>query len=275
MSKVENAVLWMIKMANDNTHGYDQINRWGPDYDCSSFVITAFEQANIPVKSNGATYTGNMKNTFVKSGFEIITSKINLTTGAGLKRGDVLLNEIHHTAVCIGNGSIVQASINENGTITGGESGDQTGGEINIRTYYNRPWDCILRFPLNEPNRTISADFTYTIKAGDTLSAISADLGVSIGYLKRWNSIADINKITAGDVLKLHYGKIRVTAKAAPVRKKPRVEGKKVRTAKKNEEFYLYGGKTNTKGNKWFKVWNVENGVPIMRYIYSKHCQRI
>lgn len=35
MEKIENAVNWIKKVANDNTHGYDQTNRWDPDYDCS------------------------------------------------------------------------------------------------------------------------------------------------------------------------------------------------------------------------------------------------
>lgn len=51
----------MIDIANDDSHGYDQDNRWGPDYDCSSFVISGFEQAGIQLETNGATYTGDLK----------------------------------------------------------------------------------------------------------------------------------------------------------------------------------------------------------------------
>ena len=65
MTKTESAVQWAINIANDNRHGYSQANRWGnPDYDCSSLVISAWQQAGVPVKSNGATYTGNMYNVF-------------------------------------------------------------------------------------------------------------------------------------------------------------------------------------------------------------------
>ena len=42
---VESAVQWAIGIANDNSHGYDQGSRWGPDYDCSSLLITAYQQA--------------------------------------------------------------------------------------------------------------------------------------------------------------------------------------------------------------------------------------
>ena len=41
MTKTEKAVTWAIRIANDPAHGYDQDNRWGPDYDCSSLVISA------------------------------------------------------------------------------------------------------------------------------------------------------------------------------------------------------------------------------------------
>lgn len=146
MTKTEAAIQWMEKTAQDNSHGYDQTNRWGPDYDCSSAVITAWENAGVPVKTNGATYTGNMLGVFLKCGFRDITSQVNLSTGAGLKRGDVLLNTSHHTAMYCGNGQEVEASINEKGTATGGKPGDQTGREFLIRSYRNYPWNCVLRY---------------------------------------------------------------------------------------------------------------------------------
>ena len=44
MTKIEKAVTWALAIANDNTHGYDQQYRWGPDYDCSSLIISAWQQ---------------------------------------------------------------------------------------------------------------------------------------------------------------------------------------------------------------------------------------
>ena len=35
----------------------------------------------------------------------------------------------------------------ERGGIKGGKAGDQTGNEWNIRSWYNRPWSCVLRYP--------------------------------------------------------------------------------------------------------------------------------
>lgn len=148
MGKTEKAIQWMEQTARDNSHGYDQRYRWGEkgDYDCSSAVISAWQAAGVPVKTNGATYTGNMKPVFLRCGFKDITSSVNLATGAGLQRGDVLLNTTHHTAMYCGNGKLVNASINEKGGAVGGVPGDQTGREFVIRSYYNYPWDCVLRY---------------------------------------------------------------------------------------------------------------------------------
>lgn len=148
MSKVENYTSFAENIARDNTHGYDQRDRNGnPNYDCSGLVCDAVERAGIKVKEAGASYTGNMLSAFKKAGFKDITSQITLSTGAGLKRGDVLLSVGHHTAIYCGDGKMVDARINEKGTTTGGKSGDQTGHEIEIHAYNNHPWTNVLRYP--------------------------------------------------------------------------------------------------------------------------------
>lgn len=146
--RIDKAINWMEDTARDDRHGYCQDHRWGEDgdYDCSSAVITAWEQAGVPVKSKGATYTGNMLSVFKANGFVDVTAQVNRSTGAGLKRGDVLLNTVHHTAMYCGDGKEVEASINEKGTAHGGTPGDQTGKEFLIRTYRNYPWTNVLRY---------------------------------------------------------------------------------------------------------------------------------
>ena len=49
--------------------------------------------------------------------------------------------------------------------------------------------------------RTATATCAYTVKRGDTLSAIACRLGVSVGYLARKNSIINPNRIYLGDNL--------------------------------------------------------------------------
>ena len=153
----EKAIRQMETWAKDDSHGYDQDYRWGEkgDYDCSSAVIQAWQNAGVPVKSGGATYTGDMKNVFLKNGFKDITVSVNRGTGTGLKRGDVLLNEAHHVAMYCGAGKEVEASINEKGTAHGGQPGDQTGKEFLIRNYRNYPWNCILRYA---GDQTVTSD---------------------------------------------------------------------------------------------------------------------
>lgn len=148
MNEIQKAVTWAINIANNDSHGYDQNNRWGPDYDCSSLIISAWEQAGVPVKAKGATYTGNMKSIFLSCGFEDVTAQLNLYTGNGMKYGDVILNTQYHVVMYIGNGQIVSARINEHGNISGGKSGDQTKREIMIQDYYlyKYGWDCVLRY---------------------------------------------------------------------------------------------------------------------------------
>ncbi len=143
---INQAVDWALAMARDAKHGYDQEKRWGPDYDCSSFVITAWQQAGVPVRTEGASYTGNMLPVFLRCGFRNVTKQVNLATGKGLQKGDVLLNVKHHTELYVGDGKCVKASGNEHGGARGGESGDQNGREICVGSYYNFPWDYVLRY---------------------------------------------------------------------------------------------------------------------------------
>lgn len=137
-SKMEKAINWAISIANDNSHGYSMVNRWGPDYDCSSFVISALKYAGYD--TGNATYTGNMKSNLVTRGFTWIPwSKIGNVNN--LQRGDILLNEQQHTEIYLGNGKNVGAHSNRGYP----QSGDQTGTEISVSGYYNHPWDGVLR----------------------------------------------------------------------------------------------------------------------------------
>ena len=143
-NSVENAVQWAINIAKDNSHGYDQTNRWGPDYDCSSLVYEAFRVGggfDLPVHTG---YTGSMISDFTRVGFKWYSGMGN--TSNNLMRGDILLDIDAHTEIYIGDEMNVGAHINEFGGIKGGQPGDQTGREISTGNYYSKPWDGVLRY---------------------------------------------------------------------------------------------------------------------------------
>lgn len=137
-SSIDRYVDWALSIAMDDSHGYSQIHRYGPDYDCSSMVISALNQAGYG--TGGATYTGNMYSEMSRYGWYSVAPN-----PANLQYGDILLNDTHHTAIYLANGWLVQASSDENGSWEGYQSGDQTGREIYYRTYYNYPWTRFLR----------------------------------------------------------------------------------------------------------------------------------
>ena len=107
------------------------------DRDCSSAVIECYAALGVDV--GGATYTGNMKSCMTKTGNFRWEPMGN---GYIAKRGDIYLNEAHHTAMCLDDDpdTLGQFSISETGGVNG-QRGDQTGYESNIKAYYNYPWD--------------------------------------------------------------------------------------------------------------------------------------
>ena len=162
MTKLDKFVNEAIRIAKDNSHGYDQLNRWGKDYDCSSLVYTCAYVAGYDVPKTGTRYTGTILNHFTKCGWRADQFDGNLSD---LDKGDILLNVQNHVAIYIGNGQIVEASINENNGIAGGKVGDQTGHEIHIRSVYNYPWNYVLTAPAENATTTKPNTSTKTKKA--------------------------------------------------------------------------------------------------------------
>ena len=167
LSYPERAAQVMEHLATCPSHGYSQYSRWGDggtevvtlsdgstvtiatgDRDCSSGVIDAWEHA-LPGSTGGATYTGNMRRGFTESGcFEWHP----WGDGYKPKRGDVYLNESHHTEMYLGGGKMGGFNISELGTIDGAE-GDQTGRESRIKDVYvySHGWDGILTYVWPDP----------------------------------------------------------------------------------------------------------------------------
>ncbi len=141
---IEEAVQAAIAIANDDSHGYDFNNRWGPDYDCSSFVLTSLKRAGFDI--GDAVGTQTMKRGLTKKGWKWYPwSEIHSLED--LRRGDILLNESTHTEFYIGRGQNCGAHWNYNNP----QTGDQNGHEIDVCAYYDNPWDGVLRYTNDIP----------------------------------------------------------------------------------------------------------------------------
>ena len=182
MSNIEKAVSFMIDIAKDDSHGYDQIHRiGGTDYDCSSLVGTALNQAGFNVKKSSTTRT--LRAQLLACGFKTVS------VGGARKRGDIFLKEGHHVVMCTDTNNIVHASINEKGKTTGGKPGDQTGKEICVRSFYNYKggWDYHFRFsdgnstqPTTKPSK--SRNETIALGQQHTINMTGHNIGVDGMY---------------------------------------------------------------------------------------------
>lgn len=143
------SIVW--EMAEDDTYGYSQkppSGRWGPDFDCASFVYEAAERAGYDVGRGGdqVRFTGTLAEDFKKAGFQILPFA---NVGLGdLEVGDILLNLALHAEVYVGEGQSVGAMASETGGYVG-EAGDQTGHEIERHPVYEleQGWDYVVRPP--------------------------------------------------------------------------------------------------------------------------------
>lgn len=205
---IENAISWALGIANDDSHGYSQLQnrRWGnPDYDCSTFVITAFANAGCDVE--GATYTGNMRSVFENAGFTWIPkSQIDLSNSSQLVRGDILLNEANHTEIYIGNNQRVGAHTGTYDIYDRNSPGDNNGREISIYNYSNSSnWDGVLRYK-DEPVVPTIPTGAITVVDGDYYISTALDnnkvLEIDDGHISSnsanaqlWDLLKETNQI--------------------------------------------------------------------------------
>ena len=169
-NKIEVAVQWAIKIAENSTHGYSQGaenatgnhpytgSREGPDYDCSSLVYHALSHAGFDIieawRNNPAYW--NLYNGQQETGdADTIWPDLQVIGGFtryewddiknNLERGDILCNPQYHVAIYIGDGKTVEARGVNNPIGGDWYTGDQ-GGEIDFYSAYGRSWTEVYRY---------------------------------------------------------------------------------------------------------------------------------
>lgn len=162
MVTIESAVNKVIAYANDNSHGYKLGLGHGsnPSYasgcDCSGLVrlyaayLKDVKPSEIPDFS-----TATQKAVLAENGFTVRTFSKN-----SLVRGDVLLSTSKgHTVIWLGNNLIVGAEGDWDGC-----TGDGSGNEICVKSYYAYDYNYVLR-PKKEEDDMTDAQVKQLISA--------------------------------------------------------------------------------------------------------------
>lgn len=117
----------METLCKGNLVGYDQYQRttlWTQmekvgfdasklttkcETDCSAMVAVCVRAAGIGISKD--VYTGNLRQALVATGqFDVLSDSKYLSTSNYVKRGDILLNTVHHVAVALSNGTYAGTS---------------------------------------------------------------------------------------------------------------------------------------------------------------------
>ena len=203
MANINNANDYMYNLVTDKKHGYSQENRYGPDYDCSSSIMTSLKMGgkfDVPVKD---VNTASMKKYLEKIGYKVVSNSekpqkndIKLRPATSKRGGHVLMFR---------SPTMVMEFSSSRGHK---EKGDQTGTESWCHKWdskRNGDFNYTLRYKPTTKKETAkkSAGTTYTVKKGDTLSGIAKKYKTTVSHLGTINKIKNYNKIYVGQVLKI------------------------------------------------------------------------
>ena len=203
MANINDANNYMYNLVTDKKHGYSQTNRYGPDYDCSSSIMTSLKMGgkfDVPVKD---VNTASMKKYLEKIGYKVISNSekpqkndIKLRPATAKRGGHVLMFR---------SPTMVMEFSSSRGHP---EKGDQTGTESWCHKWdskRNGDFTYTLRYKTTVKKETTkkSTGVKYTVKKGDTLSGIAKKCKTTVSHLGTINNIKDYNKIYVGQVLKI------------------------------------------------------------------------
>lgn len=142
-ASVEKMMQWAESIANDQSHGYSQASRNGPDYDCSSFVYYALQAGGFDVIGirgyAGVADAGLWEDLSKITGWK----KYNYSDVQGnIQRGDILMRMDAHVALAASSIKTVEAIGQSYGSA---ETGDQ-GEEVGFHNIEGRQWDEVYRY---------------------------------------------------------------------------------------------------------------------------------
>lgn len=201
---IDRAVDWAVGIANDNSHGYTN-GKWGPEYSCISLVMEAFTAAGLDL---GKCNIDKMPDRLIARGFEDVTAEVDLASGQGLAKGDILwyvnADKHGHTEMYIGSGQMVGARGD-----TDGKPGDSKGDEISVVTYQDLGWQRVFRLPdgyTSEEQETEEpaepADAIYRVQAGAYSKESNAKAAcsriIAAGFDAFIRQVGSLYKIQAG-----------------------------------------------------------------------------
>lgn len=199
MPSLDKAISNMNKLVKDNTHGYSQAHREGPDYDCSSSVSKALRDAGFPVPLG--CNTSSIYYYLLKSGYHIIDKNAALKPGdIWLRRRDTELARAKgsgHIAMMYSSTLVMEFSSSRGHP----EKGDQTGTEA-----WCHPWvstrkhdfEFLLRYKPSKPPKLHKKTQYYKIYTGNarSIDAIFKAIGAPYGNWKKRKPVAEKNNIT-------------------------------------------------------------------------------
>lgn len=226
------------KAAQNNHIGYDQYQRltywtqlqkagYDPskikvdcEADCSAGIIANVMACgylfNIgALKNIAATDTRNMRSAFRAAGFQVLTESKYLTSDKYLLEGDILLNDKHHTATNLDDGSAVKKTTPST-TSTAKKSISAIAKEVIEGKWGN---GAVRKSKLTAAGYDYSAVQAevekqlkaadkaqaqyYTVRKGDTLSGIAKKYGTSWQKLASLNGIKNANLIRVGQKIRV------------------------------------------------------------------------
>lgn len=130
---------------NDPEMGYDQSQRTDPhETDCSQLYLRCCDEALRHYGFPGldtSGYTGNMCRICREAGAEVLDFDgdiYDLAPGMGI------VNEGAHVEMALNAGEWGGANQDENGGISGGRPGDQTGREVYVKPPYHYGWNKVI-----------------------------------------------------------------------------------------------------------------------------------